>query len=82
MAGHSPTKTVEMVGSSVLRRWLHRYEDPIPNFADKGDTAFNLGENREIFTHTNAFAGVILGSALAHDDITWNDRLAAGFFEP
>ncbi|SOB54416.1 hypothetical protein PLUA15_500084 [Pseudomonas lundensis] len=41
------------------------------------DHAFHFREQGVIFAHTNAVASVELGTALTHDDVAWNDSLAA-----
>src|SRR5574343_677302 len=46
-------------------------------FGGKADRAVGHGKNGVVFAHAHAHAGVELGAALAHDDRTGADNLAA-----
>ena len=46
-------------------------------FAIEEHAAVNQGENRVVTAHAYALAGVELGAALADDDVTGDDGLAA-----
>ena len=67
---------------SRLGHRKYRYEGAAIGFGAELDVAFNLGEQSMVSAHADIKAGMPGGAALARDNVTGNDMLAAERLDP